>query len=138
MWKAIVLLTLSWGVNANITGQHPEPGTCMCIAGTGVHARTKAGLSGSIYAIVNSGDCFKFHGGILTTDGYTWYQLQHASGNKVREMAGGCHVCDSYHYKGRVVDVEPGTRRTELEKDCRKYGGVAMDEGNHIHCEFRH
>ncbi|KAK3102387.1 hypothetical protein FSP39_011009 [Pinctada imbricata] len=254
MWRVFLLLTLSWAVTANITGQHPKSGTCMCISGTGVHARTKAGLSGSIHATVNSGDCFKFHGGILTTDGYTWYQLQHVSGSEnlwvagnfintatsshcsstssgsggctatakdyacrilamhnsgkihlwerhpsgvhdnaysynnikdtcdghkatvshytcaecrspgapggqvclneqllkyiydvgvkgyahINEVAGACHSCHSYHYRGRAVDIDPGSRRSDFITMCRNHGGWALDEGNHIHCEFRH
>lgn len=42
-----------------------------------------ASLSASVGAVLNTGDCFKIHGGILTHDGYTWYQLTHVSGTQV-------------------------------------------------------
>ncbi|KAJ8301494.1 hypothetical protein KUTeg_020481 [Tegillarca granosa] len=42
-----------------------------------------AGLHTSVHATLNSGECYKFHGGILTKDGYTWYQLQHVHGENL-------------------------------------------------------
>ncbi|XP_060561249.1 uncharacterized protein LOC132721018 [Ruditapes philippinarum] len=82
--RVVVLLCVISGVtftSADITGQHPASGTCLCLTGTNVHARSAAGLSGSIVATVSKPECFKFHGGILTKDGYTWYQLQHVNGH---------------------------------------------------------
>lgn len=40
-----------------------------------------AGLSSHILTSVSSGQCFKFNGGVLTKDGYTWYELQDVNGH---------------------------------------------------------
>jgi len=68
-------------VSADITGQHPLSGTCLCVTGTNVNARSSPGLSSSVVASVSTPHCYKFHGGILTKDGYTWYQLDHVNGH---------------------------------------------------------
>lgn len=38
-------------------------------------------ISASVVATVSRPECYKFHGGILTADGYTWYQLQNVQGH---------------------------------------------------------
>lgn len=81
-YTAILLLLTAAVARGNITGQHPHAGKCLCLSGTGVNARDKPGLLGThVIATVNTGECYKFHGGILTKDGYTWYQLQHVNGH---------------------------------------------------------
>ena len=43
-------------------------------------------ISASAVGTVSRPECYKFHGGILTADGYTWYQLQSVHGH-VRYLA---------------------------------------------------
>ena len=45
-----------------------------------------AGTSHSVIGHVNRGECFIFHGGILTRDGYTWYELQNVHGHSVSRL----------------------------------------------------
>ncbi|KAL4224547.1 hypothetical protein ACF0H5_015249 [Mactra antiquata] len=59
----------------------PATGSCLCVTASSVNVRDAAGLSTHVIASVNHGDCFIFNGGILTKDGYTWYELQHVSGH---------------------------------------------------------
>ncbi|XP_063417067.1 uncharacterized protein LOC134699395 [Mytilus trossulus] len=70
-------------VAANITGTKPTSGTCLCVAGTHVNAHTSAGTHTAVHASLNTGDCYKFHGGIHTTSGYTFYQLQNVHGENL-------------------------------------------------------
>ncbi|XP_048779914.1 uncharacterized protein LOC125683130 [Ostrea edulis] len=250
----VLVLFLAAGVSANITGQHVTSGECVCITGTNVNARTSAGLSASVGATLNTGDCFKIHGGVLTRDGYKWFELTHVSGTQnlwvagtllskaaasycsagssgsgscttntknlacqllqmhtsgtihlwnrhpsgvhdnayalnnikdtcnghqasrshytcsecrspgapgghvclsesllrylvelgthgyihVNEIAGACHSCHSHHYQGTAVDLDPGSRKHEFMSKCTSMGGWALDEINHIHCQFDH
>lgn len=67
--------------SANITGQHPTSGTCLCLTGTNVNARSSPSIHGSVVGSVSKPECYTFHGGILTADGYTWYQLQNVHGH---------------------------------------------------------
>ncbi|CAL1546606.1 unnamed protein product [Lymnaea stagnalis] len=53
----------------------------------------------------------------------------------VNEIAGGCHMCTSLHYKGRAVDLDT-RRKTEYRALCKKWGGDAPNEASHTHCEF--
>lgn len=39
-----------------------------------------AGVHTAVHASLSTGDCYKFHGGIHTLDGYTFFQLQHVHG----------------------------------------------------------
>ncbi|XP_059172121.1 uncharacterized protein LOC131953101 [Physella acuta] len=55
---------------------------------------------------------------------------------KVNEIAGACHSCTSKHYSGTAIDLDDGPRDAEYMTACRNIGGVAIDEGNHIHCQF--
>ena len=58
----------------------------------------------------------------------------------VNEVAGACHHCGSAHYKGTAVDLDnsgkSAARQSEFMSLCRSMGGYALDEGNHIHCNF--
>jgi hypothetical protein len=42
-----------------------------------------AGLSSHVVTSVSHGQCFKFNGGILTKDGYKWYEVQDVNGHHV-------------------------------------------------------
>ncbi|KAL3885718.1 hypothetical protein ACJMK2_025763 [Sinanodonta woodiana] len=77
----LCFLALASTAIANITGHHPTTGACLCITGTAVNARDNHGIHATVVATLNNGDCFKFHGGILTADGYTWFQLQNVHGH---------------------------------------------------------
>ena len=57
---------------------------------------------------------------------------------QVNEIAGACHSCHSYHYRGTAVDIDPGSRKQELINKCSSMGGWPNDEINHIHCQFNH
>ena len=83
MWSVVLVLLVSTLVSANITGTKPHSGTCLCVSGTHVNARTSAGVHTAVHASLNTGDCYKFHGGIHTVDGYTFYQLRHVNGENL-------------------------------------------------------
>lgn len=57
----------------------------------------------------------------------------------VNEIAGACHTCKSKHYQGLAVDIDPtksyDKAKTMLEM-CTNMGGKALNETNHIHCQF--
>ncbi|KAK3105236.1 hypothetical protein FSP39_020417 [Pinctada imbricata] len=59
----------------------PAAGSCMCLSTSGVHYRSAAGTHSHVYGSLNSGECYKFNGGVLTKDGYTWYELQDVHGH---------------------------------------------------------
>jgi len=40
-----------------------------------------ASISASVVASVSKPSCYKLNGGILTADGYTWYELQNVNGH---------------------------------------------------------
>ncbi|KAK3587370.1 hypothetical protein CHS0354_028739 [Potamilus streckersoni] len=65
----------------------PAAGTCMCVHASGVHVRSGAGLNHGIVATANTGDCFKFNGGVHTQDGHTWYELQNVHGQHLAWIA---------------------------------------------------
>ncbi|XP_060084568.1 uncharacterized protein LOC132563834 [Ylistrum balloti] len=79
----IVACSLLGGVLANITGQHPVSGTCFCLTTSNVNAHSGPGLHEPVHASLSVNQCYKFHGGILTKDGYTWYQLQNVHGENL-------------------------------------------------------
>jgi len=81
VFVVIGTVLLSALVSGNITGQHPVSGTCLCLTGTNVNAHSAGGLHTSVVATVSQPSCYKFNGGILTSDGYTWYQLQNVNGH---------------------------------------------------------
>ncbi|KAL4216412.1 hypothetical protein ACF0H5_024138 [Mactra antiquata] len=83
MFVAVVTCVLLSVVltSADITGQHPQSGTCLCLTGTNVNAHSSGDLQASVIASVSKPSCYKFHGGIHTADGYTWYQLQNVNGH---------------------------------------------------------
>ncbi|XP_033751759.1 lysozyme-like isoform X1 [Pecten maximus] len=86
--------------SASISG-HIASGTCVCLTTGGVHARSGAGLSHSILATLNSGECYKFNGGILTHDGYHWYELQDVHGHHRVWVAGNfLRTSSSSHCSG--------------------------------------
>ncbi|XP_060561248.1 uncharacterized protein LOC132721017 [Ruditapes philippinarum] len=115
-----VILCVILGVtvtSANITGQHPASGTCLCLTGTNVHARSSAGLSGSIVATVSKPECYKFHGGILTKDGYTWYQLQHVNGHNAWVAGTFLSTSTASHCSGASSTSGSGTCSDATAKD---------------------
>ncbi|WAR03343.1 LYS-like protein [Mya arenaria] len=59
----------------------PASGTCMCVNTAALHVRDQAGLSSNVVATASSGECYKFNGGVITKDGYTWYELQNVHGH---------------------------------------------------------
>ncbi|GFO47804.1 spore cortex-lytic enzyme-like [Plakobranchus ocellatus] len=63
---------------ADITGTTVRAGDCVC-ATTGVNARDRAGLSGTIVTTLSAGQCGTIFGGILTKDGYRWYEIKYNS-----------------------------------------------------------
>nr|UQE85584.1 lysozyme [Tegillarca granosa] len=86
-------------VQCNISG-HIASGTCVCVTGTSVNARQDAGLSGHIVGTVHHGECYTFNGGILTKDGYTWYQLQHVHGGLAWVAGNFLHTQSHSHCTG--------------------------------------
>lgn len=57
----------------------------------------------------------------------------------VNEIAGACHSCKSKHYLGRAVDIDPTKSYTSAKTMldlCENMGGKALNETNHIHCQF--
>lgn len=54
----------------------------------------------------------------------------------INELAGACHSCGSKHYTGNAVDLRKEGRATEYITTCRQMGGVGIDEGTHVHCQF--
>ena len=58
---------------------------------------------------------------------------------QVNEIAGACHSCKSKHYLGRAVDIDPTKSYTSAKTMldlCENMGGKALNETNHIHCQF--
>ncbi|KAK7102321.1 uncharacterized protein [Littorina saxatilis] len=241
MLTAVCLLLTT--VRANLSGTTVHSGDCVCVSGTGVRARDRAGLHGtSVVGTYNTGTCFKIYGGILTTDGFKWYEVSnggnrmwiagnfltkgtssqcaagscsaeqkrlacelagsanvqaahvHPSGVHdgayannnlhdmcnglkaqrshytcaecrspgapggttclslnllkflqdlknhgrviINELSGACHGCSSRHYSGLAVDLHNDARSSEYMTKCKTHGGLPLDEGNHIHCQF--
>ncbi|XP_059173237.1 uncharacterized protein LOC131953855 [Physella acuta] len=64
-------------VNGALIKDQIHGGECVCTNTAGVNARDAAGLSSHVVETLASGSCGKINGGILTADGYTWYQLQY-------------------------------------------------------------
>ncbi|KAJ8298962.1 hypothetical protein KUTeg_023022, partial [Tegillarca granosa] len=58
------------------------------------------GLSGHIVGTVHHGECYTFNGGILTKDGYTWYQLQHVHGGLAWVAGNFLHTQSHSHCTG--------------------------------------
>ncbi|KAK7499203.1 hypothetical protein BaRGS_00009463 [Batillaria attramentaria] len=68
-------------------------------------------------------------------------ELQDSGTVIINELAGACHSCMSRHYSGLAVDLHKkdfnGRDRTaDYMRRCRNNGGVAIDEGSHVHCQF--
>merc|ERR1712154_38607 len=90
---SLLVISLIGAAVADITHTTVHSGDCVC-ATTTVNARSAAGTSASIVTSMSSGDCGKIHGGILTKDGYKWYELDfHGSrvwvaGNYLRTGSG--------------------------------------------------
>ncbi|KAH3746897.1 uncharacterized protein LOC127847862 [Dreissena polymorpha] len=76
---AVSLATVSY---ADITGQRPASGTCLCVTGTNVNARASGSSHAAVVGTVSTPECYKLNGGIVTADGYTWYELQNVNGHK--------------------------------------------------------
>ncbi|CAL1546603.1 unnamed protein product [Lymnaea stagnalis] len=78
-FAVVALVAVASGalVKENIHG-----GECVCTNTDGVNARDAGGLSSHVVETLSSGSCGKINGGILTADGYTWYQVQYSG--KVR------------------------------------------------------
>ncbi|XP_076435368.1 uncharacterized protein LOC143275273 [Babylonia areolata] len=55
----------------------------------------------------------------------------------INELAGACHSCTSRHYSGLAVDLHkfPGHYQRYM-KACTDAGGWALEERNHVHCQF--
>ncbi|XP_055867488.1 uncharacterized protein LOC106073623 [Biomphalaria glabrata] len=77
MWS-YALISLVVVVNAALVKENIHGGECVCTNTAGVNARDAAGTSSHVTEVLASGTCAKINGGILTADGYTWYQLQYA------------------------------------------------------------
>uniref|UniRef100_A0A2C9LLZ4 Protein kinase domain-containing protein n=2 Tax=Biomphalaria glabrata TaxID=6526 RepID=A0A2C9LLZ4_BIOGL len=77
MWS-YALISLVAVVNAALVKENIHGGECVCTNTAGVNARDAAGTSSHVTEVLASGTCAKINGGILTADGYTWYQLQYA------------------------------------------------------------
>jgi len=88
---------------ADITGGGVTSGDTVCATAT-VNARSAAGLSSAVVASMTSGACGRIHGGILTKDGYKWYELDY-NGQRVwvagkylsksSSSSGGAGTCSS-------------------------------------------
>jgi len=72
----------------DITHSTVHAGDCVC-ATTGVNARDNAGLSGHVVLTLSSGSCATIFGGILTKDGYKWYEIKY---NGQRVWAAGKYL----------------------------------------------
>ncbi|KAL3885720.1 hypothetical protein ACJMK2_025765 [Sinanodonta woodiana] len=91
----IFVVALATKAMANITGQHPATGACLCISGSAVNARENHSTQSAVVASLNNGDCFKFNGGILTAEGYTWYQLQNVNGHNAWVVGNYLNTADA-------------------------------------------
>ncbi|KAK6176768.1 hypothetical protein SNE40_015003 [Patella caerulea] len=249
MFAVVVSLVVLVVVNvqADITHSTVKSGECVCVSGAGVNARNAPGTTGTqVSAVLNKGECYKLHGGILTKNNYKWFEVDvggkrlwvagnyltvgtssqcsssgggacgsaaakadachilslhnskkielwnvHPSGVRdqafalqnikdacnghaasrssyscngcaapgghvcldanllkyirtlgdggyihVNEISGACHSCTSRHYRGLAVDLHNDGRSSEYMSKCVAMGGWALDEGNHIHCQF--
>ncbi|XP_060595990.1 lysozyme-like [Ruditapes philippinarum] len=73
---AVLLAAIGFSSAAN-----PTTGSCLCVTANSVNVRDAAGLSSHVVTSVSHGQCFKFNGGILTKDGYKWYEVQDVNGH---------------------------------------------------------
>jgi hypothetical protein len=96
----IATVLLSALVSGDITGQHPHAGTCLCLTGTNVRTHSQPGLHSSVLGSVSKPECYKLHGGILTKDGYTWYQLQNVNGHNPYVAGTYLSISDASHCTG--------------------------------------
>jgi len=115
---ALTLLALLGAAYADITHTTVHTGDCVC-ATTTVNARSAAGTSASVVTQLSNGDCGKIHGGILTKDGYKWYEIDYngrrmwVAGNYLRtcgtssggSSSGGGSACRTNH--GNVMNLHP-------------------------------
>jgi len=78
LWTLVISLTVCMFGSSlgDITGTTVHAGDCVC-ATTGVNARDHAGLSGHVVTTLSSGSCGTIFGGILTKDGYKWYEIKY-------------------------------------------------------------
>ncbi|MCI3756291.1 hypothetical protein MQA17_25540, partial [Escherichia coli] len=99
---AILLVGLFVAVaQANLAGVSVATGDCLCVSGSGVNARNQPGTTGTtVVAVYNTGTCFHFYGGILTKDGYTWYELNTGSSR--------VWVAGNYLIKGTTAQCDAG------------------------------
>lgn len=72
----VVLALVVVDVGASLIGTTVRAGDCVC-ATTGVNARDKAGLTGTVVVTLSAGQCGTIFGGILTKDGYKWYEIKY-------------------------------------------------------------
>ncbi|XP_060068258.1 lysozyme-like [Ylistrum balloti] len=82
LWTIICLITPQGSFSASVSG------SCLCLNYDGVHARTGAGLSHSIVATLNHGECYVPSGDVLTHDGYHWHELKDVHGHHRVWVAG--------------------------------------------------
>merc|ERR1712154_77060 len=115
---SLLVISLIGAAVADITHTTVHSGDCVC-ATTTVNARSAAGTSASIVTSMTSGSCGKIHGGILTKDGYKWYELDYnnqrvwVAGNYLRlsgstsggTSSGGGSACRKNH--GDVMTLHP-------------------------------
>ncbi|XP_041347735.1 uncharacterized protein LOC121367551 [Gigantopelta aegis] len=75
----LALILLAAGAHADITHASVHAGSCVCVHGAGVHARNQPGVTGThVRATLNSGSCFTLTGGVITKDGYKWFEVNYS------------------------------------------------------------
>merc|ERR1711976_951260 len=72
-----IFAVLFAGALADLGDSNPPWGSCLCIDGTDVRVRSNPGLSSSVIGYANRGQCFKYLGLRLTTDGYRWFKIDY-------------------------------------------------------------
>ncbi|XP_069133457.1 lysozyme-like [Argopecten irradians] len=102
-------------------------GSCECLTYNRVHARTGAGLSHSIIASLNHGECFRPTGDVVTHDGYHWHELENVHGHRTAWVAGDflqtssashCGISGGAHFNSSNSGT-PNTYATGIvSQDC--------------------
>jgi N-acetylmuramoyl-L-alanine amidase len=71
--------------SADITGQNPANGACLCLAGTNVNVR--ATPCGTVIGQASTGSCYKYKGSkttcVLSGISYEWFSLEFGSGGYI-------------------------------------------------------
>ena len=79
-------------------------------------------------ASVNTGECYKFHGGILTKNGYTWYQLQ--------SVGGHVSVIEAFHYENMPIQIYRRFHLQKLKKFSDKNSDIFCISAQNIDCGY--